>query len=114
MRGSEKDQDVQVFLDVVELVGNVLWRRRGSIRLGGIVLVPSGQAATAGDDVIDLVFEVRSLQVLGSGCEIVKTEAHFRNGQELKVPVLLRGMSGFDLGQGVRGRLHRDPPQNIE
>jgi len=103
MLRSEEDEDVEVFFDVVEFMGDFSGNVEDRSGLGRIIPIAGGEATAAGDDVVDLVFEMRRLQVLGAGREVIESQAHFRNGQKLKVAVVLCGVGSFDLGQGKRG-----------
>jgi hypothetical protein len=113
MRGSKEDQDVQVFIDVMEFVGDVFGDEEDGAGFGRVVLIAGREARAAGDDVVNLVFQVGSLQIFPARGEVVEPEAQIGDSEELQIPVVLGGVGGFDIGDGVGDRVNANSPQNI-
>ena len=53
------------------------------------------------------------MEIFPTGGKVVEPEAQLGDGEELQISVVLRGVCGFDLGEGVGDRVHGFPPQNI-
>ncbi len=53
------------------------------------------------------------LRIVRARGKDVEPQAQLGDGQELQIPVVLGGVRGFDIGEGVGDRVHANSPQNM-
>jgi hypothetical protein len=91
---SEDDQNRQILLDVVEPVLDLFGHKDGRASLDREMLVSDLHLGLAGDDVVDLVLDVRRLAIHAASREQVQPRAHGGHLEELVVRSAGRRMPG--------------------